>query len=95
MFQKLEKLKFGLKTICLTETWCVNSSDLNSHYKLNNYATVHQIKSHDRTDGICIFIYNSLLYKLRFDLSMNNEITEALFIEITNRNRKNIFIIAQ
>ena len=42
-----------------------------------------------------MFLHNSLLYKLRPDLSVNNENIEALCIEIINKKSKNIFINAQ
>ena len=46
----------------------------------------------DYGGGVCIFVHDSIVYKLRNDLCINNEDTEAMSIEIIYKNRKNIIL---
>ena len=62
---------------------------------MNRYTNAHKAKSHGRADEIFIFLHNSLLYEVRCGLSVNNEDTEALYVEMNSKNNKNIFINAQ
>ena len=67
----------------------------NSSFQLPNYNTEHQIRKSGKGGGVCIFIYESLDYKLRKDLSINCDAIESLPIEICNRKIKNtIFNVA-
>ena len=43
----------------------------------------------------CVFIDNSLTFKLRSDLGTNNNDIESLAIEIINKKSKNVVISAQ
>ena len=88
-FYKSLNTKFS--TICLTETWA-NDSDINhnSLFQLEGYIPVHQIRKSRQGEGIVIFIRDSLLYKLRNNLSINCEDIESLSIEILNSQTRNI-----
>ena len=88
-FYKSLNTKFSI--ICLTETWA-NDSDINhnSLFQLEGYIPVHQIRKSRQGGGIVIFIRDSLLYKLRNDLSINCEDIESLSIEILNSQTRNI-----
>ena len=88
-FYKSLNTKFS--TICLTETWA-NDSDINhnSLFQLEEYIPVHQIRKSRQGGGIVIFICDSLLYKLRNDLSINCEDIESLSLEILNNQTRNI-----
>ena len=88
-FYKSLNTKFSI--ICLTETWA-NDSDINhnSLFQLEGYIPVHQIRKSRQGGGIVIFIRDSLLYKLRNDLSINCEGIESLSIEIMNSQTRNI-----
>ena len=44
--------------------------------------------------SICLFIHNSLMFKLRSDLGTNSNHIESLTIEI-NKRKQNVVIIAQ
>ena len=44
---------------------------------------------------ICIFLHESLVFKLQPDLSISNEEMEDFSIEIINKNSKNILISTQ
>ena len=39
-------------------------------------------------EGICVFIHDSLTFKLRSDLGTNSNDIESLVIEIINKNSK-------
>ena len=88
-FCKSLNTRFSL--ICLTETWA-NDSDINQNslFQLEGYIPVHQIRKSRQGGGIVIFIRDSLLYKLRNDLSINCEDIESLSIEILNSQTRNI-----
>ena len=45
---------------------------------------IHQVRNSRKGGGLCIFIHESLCYKLRQDLSINSEAIESLSIEISN-----------
>ena len=88
----IKSLNTNFSKICLTETWA-NDSDINhnSLFQLEGYIPVHQIRKSRQGGGIVIFICDSLLYKLRNDLSINCEDIESLSIEILNSQTRNIF----
>ena len=91
-FLKYEQsLNTKFSIICLTETW-VNDSNIsqNSLFQLEGYIPVHQIRKSRQGGGIVKFIRDSLLYKLRNDLSINCEDIESLSIEILNSQTRNI-----
>ena len=47
----------------------------------------------DKTGGsICVFVHNSLLFKLRQDLSHSDDNNESIVIEIINKNSKNTIV---
>ena len=46
---------------------------------------IHQVRNSRKGGVLCIFIRESLCYKLRKDLSINSEAIESLFIEISNK----------
>ena len=50
------------------------------------------IRKNRKGGGIAIFIRNSLLYKIRDDLSINCDDIESLSIEIVNDHTKNFII---
>ena len=76
------------------ESWCSVDLHTNSRCQLSNYISIHQVRKNGKTGGgIRICIRKELIYNIRLDLSVNNEDTEALCLEIIiNRKSKNIFI---
>ena len=89
----LVEINFCFKVICITESWCSDDPHTNNRYQLPNYLSIHQGRKNDKTGGgITIFIHKQLLYNIRHDLSVNDDDTEALFLEIRNQKSKNIFI---
>ena len=55
---------------------------------------IHQVRNSRKGGGLCIFIHESLCYKLRKDLSINSEATESLSIEISNKKASNLIFNA-
>ena len=88
-FYKFLNTKFSI--IYLREKWA-NDSDINQNslFQLEGYIPVHQIRKSRQGEGIVIFIRDSLLYKLRNNLSINCEDIESLSIEILNSQTRNI-----
>ena len=84
----LSKINFSFKVICLTETWCEDERfEKTSIYQLNDYTAIHQERKNKRKGGgVCCFIHNSIIYKQRIDISISDENTEALSLEIINKN---------
>ena len=56
---------------------------------------MHQIRKHGRADGICMFIHDSLVFKLRPDISVNDETIEALCVKIINKKSRNTLVNIQ
>ena len=93
----LTTIKIEFKVICLTETCCMDDPKNSSLFNLENYSyrSINQVRKHGKGDGICIFIHNSLTFKLRSDLGSNSNDIESLVIEVINKNSKNVVINAQ
>ena len=87
----LTTIKFEFKVICLTETWCTDDPRNEILFNLENYTSIYKVRKHGRGGGICVFIHNSLTFKLRSDLGTNNNDIESLVIKIN----KNVVISAQ
>ena len=77
-----------------TNLGCSVDLHTNNKCRLPNYVSIHQVRKNRKTGGgIRICIPKELIYNIRLDLSVNNEDTEALCLEIIiNRKSKNIFI---
>ena len=88
----LMTLKFEFKVICITETWCSDNSTNRNLFELPQYKSIHQVRRTGRCGGIAVFLYESLTFSIRHDLSVNNADIEALCIEIINKKSKNILI---
>ena len=87
------KLDHEFSIISLTETWCLDDPRNESLFKLNNYTSIHQARNSERNGGgTCIFIHNSLIFKKRTDLCINNNDIESLTIEIINKSNKNLIV---
>ena len=71
----LTTIKFEFKVICLTETWCTDDP------RNETYTSINEVRKHGRGAGICVFIHNSLTFKIRSDLGANSNSIESLVIE--------------
>ena len=84
----LTTIKFEFKVICRTETWCTGDPRNETLFNLENYTSINQVRKHCRGGGICVFIHNSLTFKLRSDLGKNSSDIESLVIQIINKTAK-------
>ena len=93
-FQKIFKtLKFNFSAVCLSETWCDSlDSTKNSNYRLHGYKSFHQTRDGRKGGGLCIFLRNTLSYKIRSDLNMNSDAIECLCLEISTKTSKNLIL---
>ena len=93
-FESLKELltavKFEFKVICFTETWCTDDPRNETLFNLENYTSINQVRKHGRGGGICVFINNSLTFKLRSDLGRNSNDIESLAKEMIDKNSKNV-----
>ena len=92
----LSECSHNFSVICLTETWCTNDSfNSNSNYQLPNYNSVHFERSNNKNGGgICMYVHDTIIHKMRDDLSVSSDDNETLTIEIINKSTKNILISA-
>ena len=89
----IAELNYEFSIISLTETWCLDDPRNESLFKLNNYTSIFQARNGERNGGgTCIFVHDSLIFKKRPDLCVNNNDIESLSIEILNKNTKNIIV---
>ena len=56
------------------------------------YNVIHQTRNGHKGGGLCIFVHESLCYKIRKDLCTNSHETEALAIEIENKRYENVIV---
>ena len=56
------------------------------------YLSLHQTRRNRRVGGLCIFLIESLSYKVRNDLAINFSSTECLCAEVFNKNSKSIVL---
>ena len=91
----LTTIKFEFKVMCLTETRCTDDPRNETLFNLENYTSINQVRKNGRGGGLCVFIHNSLTFKLRSDLGTNSNGIESPAIEIINKNSKNVVINAQ
>ena len=75
-FESLKELqatiKFDYKAIFFTEICCTDDPRNQTFFNLENYSSINQVRKHGRGGGICVFIHNSLTFKLRSDLGTNS-----------------------
>ena len=82
----LVEINFCFKVICITESWCSDDLHTNNRYQLPKYVSIYQVRMSKR------FIHKQLIYNKRYDLSVNDEDTEALCLELINQKSENTFI---
>ena len=92
LFLSNQSLTQNFKLICLTETWAGENFN-ETHFCIPNYKAVHQMRAGGKAGGgICLFIHDSLDFKMRKDLSINCSDCEALSVEILHKSCKNIIV---
>ena len=88
----LDSLCFSFSVICLSETWCQAHETSNSNLQIPGYVSLHQTRKNRRGEGLCIFLLESLSYKVRTDLAVNSSAMECLCVEVVNKNSKSIVL---
>ena len=90
----LSEVNFNFKIIVLTETWNKDQNIMNnSLFRLQNYKIVHQDrKGKKQGGGVCIFVHNSLNYRIRYDMSHCVDDIESLCVEIINKQEKMLLL---
>ena len=87
----LSTINLSFSVIALSETWLNDSSSDSFH--IPGYNFVAKSRKHRIGGGVGIFIKSSFTYKFRPDLELaSNELTESIFLEITQSENKNIII---
>ena len=91
-FESLKKLlntiKFEFKVIWFTEKWCTDDPRNKTFFNLENYTSINLVRKDGRGVGICVFIQNSLTFKLNSDLATNSNDIGSRAIEIINKKAK-------
>ena len=89
----LKNLSASFSAICLSETWCESQDESqNSNYILSGYNFFYQYRQYRRGGVLCLFVKESFCCKTRQDLSINCDVIESLYLEITNEKSKNIIL---
>ena len=89
----LSQLCYQFSVICLSETWCKEDMKKNSVYQLPNYKIVYQNRAcKDKGGGLCMYIHDSLKFKIREDLSLNTNDIESISVEIEQQKKKNFIV---
>ena len=91
----LSEVNFNFKIIVLTETWNKDQNIMNnSLFRLQNYKIVHQDrKGKKQGGGVCIFVHNSLNYRICYDMSHCVDDIESLCVEIINKQEKMLLLL--
>ena len=87
------KLNHIFIAICFSETW-ESEENINKSSTFQLKIVINQVRSSRKGRGLCIFIHESLCYKLRKDLSINSKATESLFTEISNKKANSLIFHA-
>ena len=87
-------LDVELKIIALSETW-IKPHHIN--YNLSNYNMEQNYRIKKRGGGVCLYLHNTLQYKVRDDLQLGNdpETINSVFVEVgksSTGSRHNIII---
>ena len=81
---KLEEYLFNLKVrfsvIALSETWLSESNS--SLYAINGYSGVNNPRTNRKGGGVALHIRNDILFNVREDLMVSNDVLETCFIQI-------------
>ena len=88
----LDSLCFTFSAVCLSETWCQPHETSNPNLQIPRYVSLHQARKNRRGGGLCIFLLESLSYKVRDDLAVNSSAIKCLCDEVFNKNSKSIVL---
>lgn len=78
----LSNLSTTFTIVGLSETWL---SDHNSNlFQLPGYNSEHLCRKSRRGGGVSLYVRNTIVYKVRYDLNVLNDCLEAIFIEVNH-----------
>lgn len=83
----LNRTGIKYQIVLLSETWITDEHDCN--YELNGYSRIDKIARYSRSDGLCMFIDNTIKYDLITDLI---EETNSIIINCVIGSRKLIIV---
>ena len=86
MVNSLNTYKFPI--IEITETWLHSRSP--PFFNINGYSLIRTDRKNGRGGGVAFYLNDKLKFKIRNDISIRD--TETLFIEILNKQNKNIIV---
>ena len=76
-------------TLCFSEIWVDKISfSKNSNFQLLGYKVIHQTRKNCKGGEVCVFVNESLSFKLIEDLNINCEAIQSLSIEISSSKSK-------
>ena len=77
----LNNLDIELKIIAISETWI---KPFHINYNIPNYNMEQEFRPNKRGGGVCLYLHNTVQYRLRNDLKIGNypESINSIFIEI-------------
>ena len=82
-----------MTSVCFSETWLDESSlTSQSLYELPHYKSIHQIRNYGKGGGVSIYIKDSIDFKPRPDLSINNIDVESISVELLCKKNRNTLI---
>ena len=86
-------MNFTFSITCFSETWLdeTNSTE-NSLYEMPNYISKHQVRSDRRGGGVSIYVHKTFDFKVRSNLSINNEEFESISVEISSNKKQNTLV---
>ena len=88
------KLHCKFSIICFSETLVDDISiSKNSKFQLSNYSVIYQVRENGQRGLVCIFVNESMSYKIREDLSINCDSIKSRPIEIINKRKNIIFSV--
>ena len=71
--------KFSI-VFCFPKTWIDDISFIkNLHFQLSDYKVLHQTRQSCKRGKVCVFVYESLSFKLREDLAINSDSNSISF----------------
>ena len=84
----LNSIDFTFSIICFSETWLHETNiTKNSLYELPNYMSKNHVRSDRGGGGVSIYVHKMFDFKVRSDLSINNNDTKSISVEISSNKK--------
>ena len=86
----LESINCNFTVYAFSETWL--SDDVPSYYNLPNYTFLNKCRKGRRGGGVCMYVNSDVMYKKRYDHTLDKDSIDSLFIEIEVKDHRNVII---